>query len=84
MKTKFTLKNIEVKNIKIGEITIEQDYSVSELISAVNAGKSFVKELIKDLPEMISDIKKTEEVMDIAEEKERQEYKVNDINPFFF
>ena len=46
MKTKFTLKNIEVEAIKIGEITIEQDYSVSELISAVNGGKSFVKELL--------------------------------------
>ncbi len=72
MKTKFTLKNIEVEAIKIGEITIEQDYSVSELVSAVNAGKSFVKELLKELPEMISDAQKAVEVIDIAEEQERQ------------
>lgn len=77
MKTKFTLKNIEVEAIKIGEITIEQDYSVSELISAVNAGKSFVKELIKELPEMISDAQKVVEVIDIAEEQERQKSKVD-------
>lgn len=77
MKTKFTLKNIEVEAIKIGEITIEQDYSVSELISAVNGGKSFVKELLKDLPEMISDAKKVAEAMDIVREQERQENKVN-------
>ena len=73
MKTKFTLKNIEVEAIKIGEITIEQDYSVSELISAVNGGKSFVKGLLKELPEMISDAQKVIETIDIAEEKERQE-----------
>ena len=73
MKTKFTLKNIEVEAIKIGEITIEQDYSVSELISAVNGGKSFVKELLKELPEMISDAQKVVEVI----EQERQKSKVD-------
>lgn len=77
MKTKFTLKNIEVEDIKIGEITVEQDYSVSELVSAVNAGKSFVKELIKELPEMISDAQKVAEAIDIAEEQERQKSKVD-------
>ena len=77
MKTKFTLKNIEVEAIKIGEITIEQDYSVSELISAINGGKSFVKELIKELPEMISDAQKVAEAIDIAEEQERQKSKVD-------
>ena len=77
MKTKFTLKNIEVEAIKIGEITIEQDYSVSELISAVNGGKSFVKELLKELPEMISDAQKVIEAIDIAEEQERQKSKVD-------
>ena len=79
MKTKFTLKNIEVEAIKIGEITIEQDYSVSELISAINGGKSFVKELLKELPEMISDAQKVIEAIDIAEEQDRQENKVNHI-----
>ena len=77
MKTKFTLKNIEVEAIKIGEITIEQDYSVSELISAVNGGKSFVKGLLKELPEMISDAQKVIEAIDIAEEQERQKSKVD-------
>ena len=77
MKTKFTLKNIEVEDIKIGEITVEQDYSVSELISAVNGGKSFVKELLKELPEMISDAQKVVEAIDIAEEQERQKSKVD-------
>ena len=77
MKTKFTLKNIEVEAIKIGEITIEQDYSVSELISAVNGGKSFVKELLKELPEMISDAQKVIEAIDIAEEQERKKSKVD-------
>lgn len=77
MKTKFTLKNIEVEDIKIGEITVEQDYSVSELVSAVNAGKSFVKELLKELPEMISDAQKVVEAIDIAEEQERQKSKVD-------
>ena len=77
MKTKFTLKNIEVEDIKIGEITVEQDYSVSELISAVNGGKSFVKELLKELPEMISDAQKVAEAIDIAEEQERQKSKVD-------
>ena len=33
MKTNLVLKNIEIAGVKIGEVAIEQDYSVSEILN---------------------------------------------------
>ena len=46
MKTNLVLKNIEIAGVKIGEVAIEQDYSVSEILKLANGGKNFVKELL--------------------------------------
>ena len=73
MKTNLVLKNIEIAGVKIGEVAIEQDYSVSEILNLANGGKNFVKELLKDLPEMLADFKKSMDYIDSVEEDEEKE-----------
>lgn len=56
MKTIFKLGSIEVQGVKINDIEVTQEYTAKEVIDLVFAGKSFVKSLIKDLPEMLEDL----------------------------
>ena len=56
MKTIFKLESIEVQGVKINDIEVTQEYTAKEAIDLVFAGKSFVKSLIKDLPEMLEDL----------------------------
>lgn len=56
MKTIFKLGSIEVQGVKINDIEVTQEYTTKEAIDLVFAGKSFVKSLIKDLPEMLEDL----------------------------
>lgn len=72
MKTNLVLKNVEIAGIKIGEVAIEQDYSVSEILKLANGGKNFVKELLKDLPEMLVDCKKSMDYIDSVEDEEEE------------
>lgn len=72
MKTNLVLKNIEIAGVKIGEVAIEQDYSVSEILKLANGGKNFFKELLKDLPEMLADFKKSMDYIDSVEEEEEE------------
>ena len=72
MKTNLVLKNIEIAGVKIGEVAVEQDYSVTEILKLANGSKNFIKELLKDLPEMLTDLKKSvdEDEEEYDEEKE--------------
>lgn len=72
MKTNLVLKNIEIAGIKIGEVAVEQEYSVSEILKLANGSKSFVKELLKDLPEMLADFKKTIDYTESVEKKKNE------------
>lgn len=56
MKTIFKLGSIEAQGVKINDIEVTQEYTAKEAIDLVFAGKSFVKSLIKDLPEMLEDL----------------------------
>lgn len=56
MKTTFKLGSIEVQGVKINDIEVTQEYTAQEAINLTFAGKSFVKSLIKDLPEMLEDL----------------------------
>lgn len=56
MKTIFKLGSIEVQGVKINDIEVTQEYTAKEAIDLVFAGKSFVKSLIKDLPEVLEDL----------------------------
>lgn len=54
MKTNITLKNIEVAGVKIGEVSITPEFSISEL----KGFKSIAQEFLKEMPEMLQDMKK--------------------------
>ena len=70
MKTTLNLKGIQLGNLKIGDITLEQEYSATEAINLVFAGKKFVKELIKDLPEMLLDLEGAYETFQEIDERQ--------------
>lgn len=73
MKTKFAIGNLEINGVKIENISIEQEYSVGEAVDMMKCGKDFVKEIIRDLPEVMEDVQrimtKAEEI-DIKEDNE--------------
>ena len=63
MKTTFKLGSIEIQGVKINDIEVTQEYTAQEAINLTFAGKSFVKSLIKDLPEMLEDLEVAFNVM---------------------
>lgn len=70
MKTNLTLKNIEIAGIKIEEVSIHEEYSVTEIMKLVSTGTSFFKQLLKDIPEMINDAKNIVDIIKKAESTE--------------
>lgn len=74
MKTTLNLKGIQLGDLRIGDIVLEQEYSASEATNLMFGAKRFVKELIKDLPEMLLDLEGAFETF--QEIDERQESKV--------
>lgn len=75
MKTKFAIGNLEINGVKIENISIEQEYSVGEAVDMMKCGKDFVREIIRDLPEVMENVErimaKAEEIDDkINEEKD--------------
>lgn len=82
MKTNLVLKNIEIAGVKIGEVAIEQDYSVSEILNLANGGKNFVKELLKDLPEMLADFKKSMDYIDSVEKEDEEKETLIIVNEY--
>lgn len=73
MKTKLNLKGIQLGDLKIGDIVLEQEYTVSEAAGMMNAGKQFVAGLIKDLPEMLLDLEGAYETLQEIEERQSVE-----------
>lgn len=56
MKTLLKLGNITVGNVSVSDITIEQEYTAKDVVELAFNGKRFVKELIKELPEVMEDL----------------------------
>ena len=56
MKTLFKIGNIAVGEVSISDITIEQEYTAKDVVELAYNGKNFIKELIKELPEIIDDL----------------------------
>lgn len=69
MKTKFSIGNIEFNGVKLENISIEQEYTAKEAVDLVYAGKNFVRDLIKDLPEMILDLEKAYNTFEEVDER---------------
>lgn len=70
MKTKFTIGNLEINGVKIENISIEQEYSVGEAVDMMKCGKDFVREIIRELPEVMEDVQR---IMTKAEELDAKE-----------
>lgn len=78
MKTTIKLGSIEVKGIKINDIEVTKEHTLSEAIGLIRFGKHFTQELIKELPEMLEDLEiafnKFNEIDKRVEEQQRKEY----------
>ena len=71
MKINWSVKGIKIGDISIDEISIRDEYSVSEITKMVAAGKDIVLDIIKQAPEIMESIGKA----DIIEAKNNQEVK---------
>lgn len=69
MKTVLNFKGIQLGDLKIGDMSLEQEYNATEAITLMNAGRKFVKELLKDIPEMLLDIEGAFETVQEIDER---------------
>lgn len=58
MRTKLTIGNVQLGEVKLENISIENEYSAGEVMQLLQIGKSFMKDVIKELPEMLEDVEK--------------------------
>lgn len=82
MKTIFKLGSIEVQGVKINDIEVTQEYTAKEAIDLVFAGKSFVKSLIKDLPEMLEDLEVVSNKFNGIDERVESRDMTNELEDF--
>ena len=54
MKMNIVVKNVKMGNVTIGEISVNTEYSVSEAVKAMTAGKDMVLEIISKSPEIMN------------------------------
>lgn len=74
MKTTFKLGSLEVQGVKLNDIEVTQEYTALEAVQLVNAGKKFVQDLIKELPEMLEGLEVAfNKFNEIDERVEREE-----------
>ena len=71
MKINWNVKGIKMGGISIDEISIRDEYSVTEITKMVAAGKDIVLDIIKQAPEIMESIGKA----NIIEAKNNQEVK---------
>lgn len=72
MKNTVKLQGIQLGALKIGDIVLESEYSANEAIKMFFAGKDFVKELIKDLPEMLLDLEGAFDTFEEIEDRQME------------
>lgn len=77
MKSTFKLGSIEIQGVKLNNIEFTQEYTAQDAINLTFAGKSFVRGLIKELPEILEDLEvafnKFNEIDKRVEDKESRE-----------
>ena len=54
------VKNVKVGNITIGEVAVNTEYSVSEAVKAMTAGKDMMLEVISKSPEIMNTLGEAE------------------------
>ena len=60
MKMNVVLRNVKMGNVTIGEIGVNTEYSVSEAVKAMTAGKDMVLEIISKSPEIMNTLGEAE------------------------
>ena len=60
MKMNIVIKNVKMGNVTIGEISVNTEYSVSEAVKAMTAGKDMVLDVISKSPEIINTLGEAE------------------------
>ena len=71
MKINWSVKGIKIGDVSIDEISIRDEYSVTEAIKLVNEGIDIILDVINKAPQIMESIGKA----DIIEAKNRQEAK---------
>lgn len=56
MKTKFTLKGLEIGEIKIGDVAVETEFSVKEAWGMKNLAKSTAEDILHNMPKYLEQI----------------------------
>lgn len=74
MKINWSVKGIKVGGVSIDEISIRDEYSVTEVMKMVTAGKDTVLDIIKQAPEIIEAIGNAE-IIEAEKEKEVKKIK---------
>lgn len=60
MKMNVVLRNVKMGNVTIGEIGVNTEYSVSEAVKAMTAGKDLILEVISKSPEIMNTLGEAE------------------------
>lgn len=74
MKINWSVKGIKVGGVSIDEISIRDEYSVTEVMKMVTAGKDTVLDIIKQAPEIIEAIGNAK-IIEAEKEKEVKKIK---------
>ena len=64
MKMSIVVKSVKMGNVTIGEISVNTEYSVSEAVKAMTAGKDMVLDVISKSPEIINTLGEAEKVFE--------------------
>lgn len=75
MRYNVKLSNVEFGGIKIGGLEVQSDVAVGELYRM----KNLAKEVIKELPEVIQEVKVVADLMDKFEEENEDNFLVTQI-----
>ena len=77
MKSTIKIEKIEYAGFKLEGVELSQEYTAQDAINLTFAGKSFVRGLIKELPEILEDLEvafnKFNEIDKRVEDKESRE-----------
>ena len=75
MKYNVKLSNVELGGIKIGGLEVQTEVSVGELFGM----KNLAKEVIKELPEIIKDVKASADLMDKFEQENENNFLITQL-----
>lgn len=56
MKLNFKIGAINIQGVMIRDLEISQEYTTKEFVDLVYAGKNFMKDIIKEAPEIMEDL----------------------------